>query len=83
MDYNVSQQQSGMQEQAKGVAETAEALPTNVYLGGVFGSMAVSALLFLMGKKSAAVFVGLWPPTLLNLAMVYKRLRPSQEFNAL
>ena len=59
----------------------AEQIPTNVYLAGVFGSMALSMLLFMMGKRNAAVFVGLWPPTILNMAMVYKKLKPSQELS--
>lgn len=83
MDHTQDMQSAiqGMKSPAKEVASAAEGIPTNVYLGGVFGSIAVSALLMIMGKKNASLFVGLWPPTILNLAMVYKRLRPSREFS--
>jgi hypothetical protein len=74
-------QGQGMQRQMKQAAEKAEGIPTNVYLGGVFGSIAASALLMVMGKKNASIFVGLWPPTILNLAMIYKQVRPSREFS--
>lgn len=71
----------GMKDGLKGVTEGFESIPTNVYIGGVLGSILISALLFVMGKRTAGIFVGLWPPTILNMAMVYKRLRPSKELS--
>lgn len=59
--------------------ETIENLPTTVYYGGVFGSILLSLALYLSGKKHAAIFVGLWAPTILNLGLYNKLLRPSQE----
>ncbi len=56
-----------------------EAVPTQAYLGAALGSIALSALLRLFGKKDAAVFVGQWPPTFLLFALAYKILRPSHE----
>jgi hypothetical protein len=56
-----------------------EAVPTQVYLGAALGSIALSALLRLFGKKDAAVFVGQWPPTFILFALAYKVLRPSDE----
>lgn len=70
-----------VQRGARDLAEQAEAIPTNVYLGGVFGSIALSLLFFLAGKRNLGIFVGLWPPTLLNMAMVYKNLKPSKELS--
>ncbi len=56
-----------------------EVVPTQAYLGAALGSIAVSALLRLFGKKDAAVFVGQWPPTFILFALAYKILQPSDE----
>ena len=56
-----------------------EAVPTQAYLGAAVGSIALSAVLRLLGKKEAAVFVGQWPPTFILFALAYKVLRPSDE----
>lgn len=61
------------------VLESIENLPSSVYYGGVFGSILLSMLLFVTGRKHAAIFVGLWAPTILNLGLYNKLLRPSQE----
>lgn len=61
------------------ILETVENLPSSVYYGGVFGSIALSLVLFFSGKKHEAIFVGLWAPTILNLGLYNKLLRPSQE----
>ena len=59
--------------------ETMEAIPTQAYLGAAIGSIALSALLRVFGKKDAAIFVGQWPPTFILFALAYKLLRPSNE----
>ena len=56
-----------------------EAVPTQAYLGAAVGSIALSALLRMFGKKDAAIFVGQWPPTFILFALAYKLLRPSDE----
>jgi hypothetical protein len=56
-----------------------EAVPTQAYLGAALGSIALSALLRLVGKKDAAVFVGQWPPTFILFALAHKILKPSAE----
>ena len=56
-----------------------EAVPTQAYLGAAVGSIALSALLRVFGKKDAAIFVGQWPPTFILFALAYKILRPSDE----
>jgi hypothetical protein len=56
-----------------------EAVPTQAYLGAALGSIGLSALLRLVGKKDAAIFVGQWPPTFILFALAYKLLRPSGE----
>lgn len=68
-------------ETTKDVVEQVEDIPVNVYFGGVIASIAASALLFLMGKRNLGLFVGLWPPTILNMALFAKKLRPSRELS--
>ena len=70
---------SGMQTQASQAMRTAEETPDSIYLGTVIASIAASALLYMMNKKDLSIFVGLWPPTLLNLALMLKQRRPSRE----
>ena len=59
--------------------EMMESVPTRAYLGAAVGSIALSALLRVFGKKDAAIFVGQWPPTFILFALAYKLLRPSDE----
>lgn len=61
------------------VMETIENLPSTVYYGGVLGSIVISIAMYLSGRRHAAIFVGLWAPTILNLGLYNKLLRPSQE----
>ena len=56
-----------------------EEVPTQAYLGAALGSIALSALLWIFGKKDAALFVGQWPPTFILFALAYKLLRPGDE----
>jgi hypothetical protein len=56
-----------------------EGVPTQAYLGAALGSIALSALLRIVGKKDAALFVGQWPPTFILFALAYKLLRPGDE----
>lgn len=59
--------------------ENIENLPSSVYYGGVLGSILLSVALYLSGRRHAGIFVGLWAPTILNLGLYNKLLRPSQE----
>ena len=56
-----------------------EDIPTNGYFGAMAASILGSIALYLAGKKSAAQFIGLWAPTILNLALFNKVLHPSGE----
>jgi hypothetical protein len=58
----------------------AEQAPDAAYLGAMAGSMALSLLLLGRRNKALALFVGLWPVTILNMAMLLKNRRPSREF---
>jgi hypothetical protein len=68
-----------IQEQASGLFGFMEQVPSQAYWGVAMGAMLLSALLYLTGRRSAALFVGQWPPTLAILALFYKLLRPSRE----
>jgi hypothetical protein len=59
--------------------EFMETIPAQAYLSAALGSVGLSFLLRLFGKKDAAVFVGQWPTTILLLALAYKLLKPSHE----
>jgi len=47
-------------------------IPSALFLGFAFGSVVVSALLALSGRKQAANFVGQWVPTILILGTYNK-----------
>ena len=72
-------QSNDMTETTATYLKMMEAVPTQLYLGAALGSIALSALLRLVGKKDAAVFVGQWPPTFILFALAYKILQPSNE----
>ena len=61
------------------ILDTLENLPSSVYYGGVLGSIVLSVLLYISGKRESGIFVGLWAPTILNLGLYNKLLRPSME----
>ena len=63
----------------RGLMGAIEDLPATVYLWATLGSIGVSLLLRLAGKREFANFVGLWPPTIVALALMNKQLRPSRE----
>jgi hypothetical protein len=64
------------------VMRSMEAVPTQMYWALAMGSVLMSAVFFLIGRRDSALFVGQWPPTFLALALLYKLLRPSQEAGA-
>jgi len=56
-----------------------ENLPASVYYWGALGSIGVSAVLLLLRLRTLAVFVGLWPPTILLLGLFNRKLEPSAD----
>ena len=38
-----------------------------IYVGGTLLSIVLSLALYFSGRREAAIFVGLWAPTILNL----------------
>lgn len=67
------------QERIDQMLATMEEMPVRLYLSAAIGSLALSALLFIAGKRTAALFIGQWPPTLILLSLFYRLLRPSEE----
>jgi hypothetical protein len=68
-----------LQERKDVVMRSMEAVPTQIYWGLAMGSVILSAMFYLFGKRNTALFIGQWPPTFLALALLYKLLRPSRE----
>jgi hypothetical protein len=62
-----------------GIQGALENLPASAYLYATMGAMGMSLLLRLMGRKDFANFVGLWPPTIVALALMNKQIKPSRE----
>ncbi len=56
-----------------------EMIPVSTYILGMFGSVIASMALFLGGRRWEALFVGLWPSTVLSLGLFLKLTRPSRE----
>jgi len=53
-------------------------IPEQAWYWAAMGAVAVSATLFLAGRRDWSHFVGQWPPTFLLLALFHKVLRPSR-----
>jgi hypothetical protein len=70
-----------VQERGQHALEQVEHVPTIVYLLGVFGSIALSTALFIRGRRAWALFVGLWPPTIIGLAQATKQLHPARDLH--
>jgi hypothetical protein len=66
-------------ERKNDLMRSMEAIPLQVYWGLAMASVLFSAVLYLLGRRSTALFVGQWPPTFLAMALIYKLLRPSEE----
>lgn len=66
-------------ERKNDLMRSMESIPVQIYWGMAMASVLLSAVLYLLGRRSTALFVGQWPPTLLAMALLYKLLRPSQE----
>ena len=74
MDYEESEVERHSEGKvAKAIEEQTAKLPSDVFLWGALGSMGVSLVLQLAGKKLLSQFVGQWVPTLL-LFGVYDKI---------
>ncbi len=61
------------------IMKALEGMPATTYVYASGGAIGLSLALRLLGSKDLANFVGLWPPSILALAMLNKRFRPSQQ----
>ncbi len=61
------------------VEHIAEQIPTDAYIGATGVSILASIGLYLTGHKQGAIFVGLWAPTIINLALLLRLVRPSER----
>ena len=68
-----------MEETQSNITRYLERIPTQSYIGLALGSVLVSALLYISGRRSTALFVGQWPPTFAAFALIYKLLAPGRE----
>jgi len=60
------------------VWEFMETVPKQTYYFAMAGSILLSLGLFLFKKRDWGLFVGLWPPTIINFALMNRLLRPSK-----
>lgn len=61
------------------VLEIMEETPTRYYWIAALVTMSLSAMLYMAQKRTLAIFVGQWTPTLILLSLFYRLLKPSQE----
>jgi hypothetical protein len=59
--------------------QLAENIPTDAYIAATGVSILASITLYLSGHKLGAIFVGLWAPTIINLAVMARLIRPSER----
>lgn len=59
--------------------ELFENVPASVWVAMSLASIVASAGLYFSGRRWEAIFVGLWPPTIVNLGLFARLLRPSSE----
>jgi len=59
--------------------QIAEKIPTDAYIAATGVSILASISLYLSGHKLGAIFVGLWAPTIINLAVMARLVRPSER----
>jgi hypothetical protein len=60
---------------AKAIEEQTAKLPSDAFLWMAFGSMAVSAVIQMMGNKQASLFVGQWAPAFLLFGLYNKLVK--------
>ena len=73
--YSVAPGQHEEGELTKRLEHVTSQIPSGVYLGLALGSISLSALLYLSGRKTDATFVGHWAPTLLMIGMYNKMVK--------
>jgi len=59
----------------RGIESATSKLPSGMFLGFALGSIGLSAILQVMGRKHDAQFVGQWVPTVLILGLYNKLVK--------
>ncbi len=70
--------QENVEQSQQSYFRVTDSIPEEVWYWAAMGSIAVSAGLWLSGKRDWSTFVGQWPPTFLILGIFHKVLRPSR-----
>jgi hypothetical protein len=60
---------------ARGIEQQTAKVPSDVFLWGALGAIAVSATLQFMGNRQVSNFVGQWAPTILILGLYNKMVK--------
>lgn len=60
---------------ATAIEEQTAKIPSDVFLWAALGSMAASAVLQIVGRKSESLFVGQWPAPFLLLGLYNKLVK--------
>jgi hypothetical protein len=71
-DLSVRPGQHEEGELTKAIEHYTSQVPSGLYLSLALGSVGVSALLYLSGRRASANFVGHWVPTILLLGLYNK-----------
>lgn len=74
-DYSVRPGEHEEGELTKRIEHFTSQVPSGVYLSLALGSVGLSALLHLAGRKQDATFVGHWAPTILMLGLYNKLVK--------
>lgn len=73
--YSVAPGQHEEGELTKRIEHFTSQVPSGTYLALALGSVGLSALLYLSGRKADATFVGHWAPTLLMIGVYNKMVK--------
>lgn len=59
------------------VFEFLSTIPASTYIYAMLGSILASAVMYVLGRRQTALFIGEWAPTFAVVGLFYKLLRPS------
>jgi hypothetical protein len=71
----MSMQRKGEGETTKMIESYTAQVPSGTYLTLAIGSMALSLIMMLSGRKEAGTFIGQWAPTLLIIGLYNKLVK--------
>ncbi len=74
-EFSVRPGQHEEGEFTKRVEHFTSLVPSGIYLSAAMGSAGLAALMYLSGRKTAAIFVGHWAPTILMMGMYNKMVK--------